>query len=81
MKDLEETSYFLGIKIHRNRSQRFFGLSQRAYIDYVLKCFNIQNCSPSIALVVMGNKFSLKHYPKNQMELDQMEHIPYASAI
>ena len=81
MKDLGEASYVLGIEIHRNRSQGVLGLSQRTYIDKVLKQFNMQNCSPSVAPVVKGDKFSLKQCPKNHLELDQMEHISYVSAV
>lgn len=81
MKDLGEASYVLGIEIHRNRSHGVLGLSQRAYIDKVLKRFNMQNCSPSVAPVVKGDKFSLKQCPKNRLEMDQMEHVPYASAV
>ena len=37
MKDLSEASFFLSIEIHRHRSQNLLGLSQRAYVDRVLK--------------------------------------------
>jgi Reverse transcriptase (RNA-dependent DNA polymerase) len=37
MKDFGETSYVLGLKIHRDRSQGILGLSQQAYIDKILK--------------------------------------------
>ena len=36
MKDLGEASFVLGIEIHRNRSCRLLGLSQRAYVDRIL---------------------------------------------
>ena len=41
MKDLGEVVYILGIKIYRDRSRRLLGLSQSAYIDKVLKRFNM----------------------------------------
>ncbi|KAK2975463.1 hypothetical protein RJ640_003616 [Escallonia rubra] len=37
MKDLGEASYVIGIEIHRDRSRGILGLSQRAYIEKVLK--------------------------------------------
>jgi hypothetical protein len=43
MKDLGEAAFILGIKIYRDRSQRLIGLSQSAYIDKILKRFNMQN--------------------------------------
>ena len=43
MKDLEEASYILGIKVYRDRSKRILGLSQKLYIEKVLKRFNMKN--------------------------------------
>jgi hypothetical protein len=37
MKDLGDASYVLGIEIHRDWTKDVFGLSQRSYIDRVLK--------------------------------------------
>jgi len=42
MKDMGEASYVIGIEIHRDRSPRTLGLSQKAYIEKVLKRFNMQ---------------------------------------
>ncbi|RVW14809.1 hypothetical protein CK203_072185 [Vitis vinifera] len=61
MKDLGEASYVLGIKILRDRANGVLKLSQRAYIEKILKRFNMHNCSlmyaqvctrPDIAFVV-----------------------------
>lgn len=52
IKDLGERSYVFGIDIHRNKSQGVLCLSQRAYIDKVLKKIYMQNCSLSIDHVV-----------------------------
>ncbi|GJV72055.1 retrotransposon protein, putative, ty1-copia subclass [Tanacetum coccineum] len=41
--DLGEAAYILGIKIYRDRSLRLIGLNQSAYIDKILKKFNMQN--------------------------------------
>ncbi|KAK2982622.1 hypothetical protein RJ640_015001 [Escallonia rubra] len=68
MKDLGEASYVIGIEIHRDRSYGILGLSQRAYIDKVLKMFNMYNCAPTVAHVVKGDKFSLLQCPRNQLE-------------
>ena len=39
MKDMDEASYVIGIKIHRDRSQKILGLSQDAYINKVFERF------------------------------------------
>lgn len=45
-KDLGVASYVLGIKIHCDMVNRMFKLSQKTYIENILKRFNMQNCSP-----------------------------------
>ena len=81
MKDIGEASYVLGIEIHRDRSKKILGLSQKAYINKILERFNMRNCSGSIAPIVKGDKFSLSQCPKNSLELESMKNIPYASAV
>ncbi|KAM1135330.1 hypothetical protein EV2_045499 [Malus domestica] len=41
----------------------------------------MKDCSPSIAPIVKGDKFSLNQCPRNDLELEQMRNIPYASAV
>jgi Reverse transcriptase (RNA-dependent DNA polymerase) len=41
IKDLGEASYIIGIEIHQDRSHGILGLSQKLYIDKILKCYNI----------------------------------------
>ena len=43
MKDLGEMAFILGIKIYRDRSRRLIGLSQSAYLDKILKKFNMES--------------------------------------
>ena len=81
MKDLGEASFVLGIEIHRNRSCRLLGLSQRAYVDRVLERFSMQLCKPGIAPVCKGDKLSLAQCPQSEIEKAQMKNIPYASAL
>ena len=81
MKDLGDASYVLGIEIHRDRSKGALGLSQKAYIEKVLKRYNMHKCSGTTAPVVKGDKFGQFQGPRNQLEIDQMRTIPYASAV
>ena len=43
MKDLEEASYILGLRLYRDRSKRIIGLSQSVYIDKIIKRYNMEN--------------------------------------
>ena len=45
MKDLGEASYVLGIKILRDRANGVLKLSQRTYIEKILRRFNMHNCN------------------------------------
>jgi hypothetical protein len=48
MKDLGEASYVLRIEIHRDRRNGVLGLSQKSYIEKVLKKFNMHKCNPRL---------------------------------
>jgi hypothetical protein len=81
MKDLGEASYVLGIEIYRDRTGGVLGLSQKAYIDKMLKRYEIQNSKPTPVPIAKGDKFSEEQSPQNQLELSEMSNIPYASAV
>lgn len=80
-KDMGEASYVIGIEIHRDKSQRLLGLSQKAYIERILERFGMKNCSPIAAPIIKGDKFSLNQCPQNALEKEQMKDIPYASLV
>ena len=73
MKDLGEASFVLGIEIHRDRSKGVLGLSQKAYIEKILKKFNMHKYSPSPAPIVKGDRYGDFKCPRNQHEIDQMK--------
>ncbi|GAA0163100.1 transmembrane signal receptor [Lithospermum erythrorhizon] len=79
MKDMGEASYVIDVKIHRDRG--ILGLSQEAYINKVLQRFGMKDCSPSLAPIVKGDRFSLDQCPRNDIEREHMKNVPYASAV
>ena len=81
MKDLGDASYVLGIEILRNKSKGALGPSQKACIEKVVEIYNMDKCSSTAAPVVKGDKFGQFQSPRNQLEIDQMRTIPYASAV
>ena len=81
MKDLGEASFVLGIEIHRDRSRGILGLSQKGYIEKVLKRYGMQDCKPGNTPVAKGDKFSLNQCPKNDFEEKEMQKIPYSSVV
>jgi hypothetical protein len=81
MKDLGEAFYALGIEIHRDRRKEVLGLSQKSYIEKVLKKFNMHKCNPTPAPIVKGVKFGKFQCPRNQYEIDEMKAVLYASVV
>ena len=81
MKDLGEASYVLGIEIHRDRKKGALGLSQKAYLEKILRQYGMQACKPTPAPIVKGQKFGIHQCPRNQYEIDGMKAVPYASAV
>ncbi|RLM79074.1 putative gag-pol polyprotein [Panicum miliaceum] len=60
---------------------RYIETDPRAYIEKVLKKYNMHKCSCTPAPVVKGDKFGQFQSPRNQLEIDQMSSIPYASVV
>jgi hypothetical protein len=81
MKDLGEALYVLGIEIHRDRKNGVLGLSLKAYLEKVLKKYNMHKSNATPAPIVKGDSFGQFQCPKNQYEIDQMKAVPYALAI
>jgi hypothetical protein len=81
MKDLVEVSFIIGIEIHRDRRKGVLGLSQKAYLEKVLKKFSIHACNPTSAPIVKSGKYGSFQSPRNQDEIDQMKSVSYASTV
>jgi hypothetical protein len=81
MKNLGEASFVLGIEIHRDRRKGVLGLSQKAYLENVIKKFSMHACNPTSAPIVKGNRYGSFQSPRNQYEIDQMKSVSYASSV
>jgi Reverse transcriptase (RNA-dependent DNA polymerase) len=68
MKDMDEANCVIGIEIFCDRSQGLLGLSQKAYIDKILKRYNMDKCSSGSVSIQKGDKFGLFQCPKNELE-------------
>ena len=81
MKDLGEASFVLGIEIHRDRRNKVLALSQKAYLENILKKYNMHKSKPTPGPIVKGDSFGKYQCPKNKYELEQMKAVPYASVV
>ena len=64
MKDLGEVSFVLGIEIHQDRSKGVLGLSQKAYIEKILKKFCMQNVVPHLLLYSRTTDMGILNAPE-----------------
>lgn len=81
MKGMNDSSYIINIKIHRDRTRGILGLSQETYINKVLKKFWMKDFAPNVAPIIKGDKFNLEQCPKNYLEREHMQNFPYASVV
>ena len=81
MKDLGEASYIFGIKVYRDRSKRMLGLSQKLYIEIVLKRFSIENSKKGYLLIGHGITLFKKNCATTSEEREHMSRISYASTV
>ncbi|GKC87067.1 hypothetical protein Tco_1147716 [Tanacetum coccineum] len=81
MKDLGEAAFIHEIKIYQDRSKRLIRLSQRAYMDKILKRYRMNNSKRRY--IPMQEKLELnKTQGASKLEeVKRMQNVPYASAI
>ena len=81
MKDMGDATFVLGIEIIRDRKRCLLGLSQKSYIEKVLKRFNMESCAKGEAPMSKGDKFNKSQCPQNDIEKQSMSNRPYASLV
>ncbi|XP_073033921.1 secreted RxLR effector protein 161-like [Primulina eburnea] len=81
VKNMGEASYLLGIQIYKDISKRMLELTQSAYIDTILRRFSMEDSKRGYLPMSHGVTLSKCMCPKTDEEIENMSHIPYASAI
>ncbi|KAF2317203.1 hypothetical protein GH714_016616 [Hevea brasiliensis] len=81
MKDLGSAKKILGMEITRDKSVRKLFLSQQAYIEKVLKRFNMNNAKPVTVPFAAHYKLSADMSPKIDEGMEHMSSVPYSSAV
>ncbi|GAA0145952.1 transmembrane signal receptor [Lithospermum erythrorhizon] len=81
MKDLGKARNILGMEIKRDRDNGVLWLSQEKYIQKILARFNMES-SKSVSCPLGAHfKLSSKTCPGQKMDVEEMQRVPYASAI
>ncbi|KAF2322167.1 hypothetical protein GH714_008115 [Hevea brasiliensis] len=81
MKGLGATKKILGMEIIRDRSVGKLFLSQQAYVEKVLKRFNMNNAKPVTVSFVAHFKLSADMSSKTDEEMEHMSSVPYSSIV
>jgi hypothetical protein len=81
MTDLGELGWILGIRVKRDRISRTISLSQAAYIDLVVKRFNLSTAPPLQTPIDPNAQISKAQSPTTDKQIDDMRNVPYREAI
>ena len=81
MTDMGEASYVLGVKIFRDRSKRLLALSQKTYIQKMLRRYHMHDCKPMDTSIEKNLSLSLDMCPKTPNEKEQMFKVPYSNVV
>nr|GEV80086.1 hypothetical protein [Tanacetum cinerariifolium] len=81
MKDLEESTFILGIKICRDRTKRLIRLSQSAYVDKILKRSTMDNSKRGNISMQERLDLNKTQGASTPEEVKRKQNVPYASAV
>ena len=81
MSDHGELAWILGIHVQRDRILRTISLSQAAYIDSVVKRFNLTSATPLQTPIDPSAQLSKDQSPSTPHQYDDMRNVPYREAI
>src|SRR5215216_7962304 len=81
MKDLGAAKKIYGMEISRDRPSGKVYLSQKGYIDKVLRRFNMHNAKPVSTPLAAHFKLSSALCPKLDEDIEYMSRVPYSSAV
>ena len=79
MKDLGVAKKIL--RIMRDRVAGRLSLSQKGYIEKVLRRFNMQNAKPFTTALAAHFRLSSAPCPQSDKEVDHMSRVPYSSVV
>ena len=81
MKDLGEADMILGIHVERDRTAGAILISQRAYLEQVLKHFRMSDCNSKSTPLPLGITLSKDQGPTSQEDRKLMVDKPYREVL
>ena len=81
MMDLRNARRILGMEIVRNGEDHALFLSQKGYLEKVLKRFSMENSKPISIPLARHFRLSMTQCPQFEVERNEMDFVPYVNAI
>jgi transposase InsO family protein len=81
MKDLGPAKQILGIRITRDRGAKKLHMSQEQYIEKVLRRFNMDKAKVVSSPLTTNFKLTEADCPSSKEDVEEMDRVPYASAV
>src|SRR6202522_4191402 len=79
--DMGELHWILGIEVRRIREERKILLSQKSYIDSILRRYNFDDLKPVSTPMDPNTRLTTAQSPSTTEELGAMRNIPYHEAV
>jgi hypothetical protein len=79
--DLGELHWLLGLEIRRDRSRRTISLSQRSYIDQIIRRYGLEDLKPVSIPMDVNIRLTTAQSPSTTTQIAQMRDIPYHEAV
>jgi hypothetical protein len=79
--DLGELHWLLGIEIKRDRERRTISMSQRSYINSILRRYSLEDLKPVSTPMEPHVRLSSSQSPCTGAEFAAMRHVPYREAV
>jgi hypothetical protein len=79
--DLGELHWLLGIEVTRNCDNHTLSLSQKAYLDSIIRRFNFEELKPVSNPMEPSTKLHSGQSPSTSAEYATMHHVPYCEAV
>jgi hypothetical protein len=79
--DLGELHWILGIEVRRERENKKIFLSQRAYLDSILRRYGLDELKPVSLPMETSIKLTSAQSPSTTEEIARMRNVPYHEAV
>ena len=71
----------LGLAIERDRTARTLYISQRSYIELIIRCFNLEDAKPLTIPIDPNTLLSKDQCPATEEGKEIMKNVPYRKVI